>query len=432
MRDQSARAVRHLPPTSTPPILNKADADSQPIFGLSLESERRTQLELERVRGLAARASADRARHRAARCSPPKNVMRCACGWIRRGSRAYGLSPLDVRAALNRENVELPSGRIEGDAVELAGQDAVAAQHAGRVQRPHRSNAAATASCAFGDIGRAELGAAERARRAEGRQYADRRAVLQAAAGREPDRDRRRAAPPAAQIEREVPDDITVDVAFDNTEYVRRSLLEVSETILIAFVLVVLVVFAFLREWRTTLIPVIAIPVSIVGAFGVMARGGILHQYADAARHRARDRPRRGRCHRRAREHLREDRERPRAVRRCRQAGTNEIFMAVISTTITLVVVFLPLLFMGGMSGRLFREFGMTIAGAVLISAAGRADLDADARRAAAQGAASAEAGCSRRRSRCSARSIAITAAPSNGSFASRRSRCSSSVSRAA
>ena len=71
-----------------------------------------------------------------------------------------------------------------------------------------------------------------------------------------------------------MPDDIEVEVAYDNTEYVRRSLLEVSETILIAFVLVVLVVFAFLREWRTTLIPVIAIPVSIVGAFGVMAAAG--------------------------------------------------------------------------------------------------------------------------------------------------------------
>src|SRR4030095_13595922 len=76
------------------------------------------------------------------------------------------------------------------------------------------------------------------------------------------------------QIQHEVPDDIKVTVAYDNTQYVRRSLLEVSETIVIAFALVVLVVFAFLREWRTTLIPVIAIPVSIVGAFGVMSAAG--------------------------------------------------------------------------------------------------------------------------------------------------------------
>src|SRR6185369_4961741 len=76
------------------------------------------------------------------------------------------------------------------------------------------------------------------------------------------------------QIRKEVPADIHLEVAFDNTAYVRRSLLEVSETIFIAFALVVLVVFAFLREWRTTLIPVLAIPVSIVGTFAVMNMAG--------------------------------------------------------------------------------------------------------------------------------------------------------------
>ena len=166
-----------------------------------------------------------------------------------------------------------------------------------------------------------------------------------------------------------MPDDITVDVAYDNTEYVRRSLLEVSETIVIAFVLVVLVVFAFLREWRTTLIPVIAIPVSIVGAFGIMAAAGFsintltllgivlsIGLVVDDAIV--------------VLENIYAKIEKGRAPFEAAIKGTNEVFTAVIATTITLVVVFLPLLFMAGMSGRLFREFGMTIAGAVLISAA--------------------------------------------------------------
>ena len=166
-----------------------------------------------------------------------------------------------------------------------------------------------------------------------------------------------------------MPPDITVEVAFDNTQYVRRSLLEVTETIFIAFVLVVLVVFAFLREWRTTLIPVLAIPVSIIGTFAIMTPAGFsintltllgivlaIGLVVDDAIV--------------VLENIYAKIESGHARRS--QAGidgTQEIFFAVVSTTLTLAVVFLPLLFMGGLSGRLFREFGVTIAGAVLISA---------------------------------------------------------------
>ena len=187
--------------------------------------------------------------------------------------RAYGLSPLDVRAAVNRENVELPSGRIEGESVELA------VKTLSRLDTPEEFNALVIKRIGdrivrFSDVGRAELGAQnDRGALKEGETpIAGLYFKPQAGANQIEivDELRRR----LDQIQREVPDDIKVEVAYDNTEYVRRSLLEVSETILIAFVLVVLVVFAFLREWRTTLIPVIAIPVSIVGAFGVMAAAG--------------------------------------------------------------------------------------------------------------------------------------------------------------
>jgi hydrophobe/amphiphile efflux-1 (HAE1) family protein len=161
---------------------------------------------------------------------------------------------------------------------------------------------------------------------------------------------------------------VRLDIAYDNTQYVRQSLREVTETILIAFVLVVLVVFAFLREWRTTLIPVLAIPVSIVGTFaiiylcgfsintltllGLVLAIGIVVDDAIVVL-----------------ENIYAKVEDGMSPLRAGIAGTKEIFFAVISTTITLLVVFLPLLFMSGMSGRLFREFGVTIAGAVLISA---------------------------------------------------------------
>ena len=95
-------------------------------------------------------------------------------------------------------------------------------------------------------------------------------------------------------MRKELPPDITAQVTFDNTQYVRRSLLEVSGDDLLAFVLVVLVVFAFLREWRTTLIPVIAIPVSIIGAFAMMALAGFSINTLTLARHGAGDRSRGG------------------------------------------------------------------------------------------------------------------------------------------
>jgi hydrophobe/amphiphile efflux-1 (HAE1) family protein len=367
VRDQISRVGRQLPPDIDSPILNKSDADSQPIFGLSIKSERRSQLELN--------AYADSLRERlqtvpgVAGTMQPAEKRYAMRLWIDAEKlRAYGLSPLDVRAAVNRENVELPSGRIEGEAVELSVKtlsrlstpaefdDLVLKRSGDRVVR-------------FADVGHAELGAQnERGALKEGNTpIAGLYFRPQAGANQIEivDELRRR----LVQIEREAPADITIAVAFDNTEYVRRSLLEVSETILVAFALVVLVVFAFLREWRTTLIPVIAIPVSIVGAFGVMAAAGFsintlsllgivlsIGLVVDDAIVVI--------------ENIYTKVERGRGPLEAAIEGTNEVFTAVIATTIALVVVFLPLLFMAGMSGRLFREFGMTIAGAVLISAA--------------------------------------------------------------
>jgi multidrug efflux pump len=367
VRDQVARITRQLPEDVESPVVNKSDADSQPIFGLAISSDRRSQLELS--------AYADTLRERLqtvpgiAGVNQPAEKRYAMRLWIDAEKlRAYGLSPLDVRAAVNRENVELPAGRIEGSAVELA------VKTMSRLATPEEFNALAIKRVGdrivrFADVGYAELGAQNDrgALKVGGQPIAGLYFKPQAGANQIEivDELRRR----LEQIQREVPDDITVEVAYDNTEYVRRSLLEVSETIVVAFVLVVLVVFAFLREWRTTLIPVIAIPVSIVGAFGVMAAAGFsintltllgivlsIGIVVDDAIV--------------VLENIYAKIERGHAPIPAAIAGTNEVFTAVLATTIALVVVFLPLLFMAGISGSLFREFGMTISGAVLISAA--------------------------------------------------------------
>jgi hydrophobe/amphiphile efflux-1 (HAE1) family protein len=366
VRDQLARAVRYLPPDVNPPILNKADADSTPIFGLALSSNARTQLELgayantlkERLQTVPGIASVDQPAEK-------RYAMRL---WMDPEKlAAYNLSPLDVRAAIARENIELPSGRIEGESIELP------VKTLSRLNTPAEFNAlivkrTTDSVVRFRDIGYVELGAANErgALKMGDTPIAGLYFKQQPGANQIEIVDALRAR--LDQIRNEIPGDIKVDVAYDNTEYVRRSLLEVTETIFIAFLLVVLVVFAFLREWRTTLIPVIAIPVSIIGTFAIIHAAGFsintltllgivlsIGLVVDDAIV--------------VLENIYAKIEAGAAPLDASIAGTKEIFFAVVSTTLTLAVVFLPLLFMGGLSGRLFREFGVTIAGAVLISA---------------------------------------------------------------
>ncbi len=366
VRDQLSRAVRNLPPDSNPPVLNKAFADSSPILGLALRSERRPQLELsafadslrERLQTVPGIASVDQPAEK-------RYAMRL---WMDPEKlSAYGLSPMDVRRALARENIELPSGRIEGESVELP------VKTMSRLNTPSDFNAMIVKRegdriVRFRDVGYAELGPQNErgALKVDGRPIAGLYFRPQPGANQIEivDEIMRR----LDRIRQELPADISLEVAYDNTAYVRRSLLEVTETIFIAFGLVVLVVFAFLREWRTTLIPVIAIPVSIVGTFAIMAAAGFssntltllgivlaIGLVVDDAIV--------------VLENIYKKVEGGMAPMTAGIEGTKEIFTAVVSTTITLAVVFLPLLFMGGLSGRLFREFGVTIAGAVLISA---------------------------------------------------------------
>lgn len=366
VRDQISRAQRNLPPDANPPVLSKANADSSPLFGITLRSDRRTGLELS--------AYADRLKERLqtvpgiAAVDQPSEKRYAMRLWLDPEKlAAYNLTPLDLRAALNRENIELPSGRIEGDVIELP------VKTLSRLNTVEDFNKlivkrAEDRVVRFRDVGYAEVGAQnERSSLRVGETpvaglyFRPQPGANQIDISNEL---RKR----LVQIGKEVPEDIKIDIAYDNTGYVRRSLHEVQETILIAFGLVVLVVFAFFREWRTTLIPVIAIPVSIIGSFAIMEAAGFsintltllgivlaIGLVVDDAII--------------VLENIYAKIEMGMPPMQAGIAGTKEIFMAVIATTITLAVVFLPLLFMGGLSGRLFREFGVTIAGAVLISA---------------------------------------------------------------
>ncbi len=366
VRDQLARAARFLPADINPPILSKTDADSQPIFGIALSSEFLSQLELgaiadglrERLQTVPGIASVEQPAEK-------RYAMRL---WMDPEKlAAYGVTPLDVRQVLARENVELPAGRIEGGSVELPVKtlsrlvslddfnNLIVKRNNDRIVR-------------FSDIGYAELGAQNE----RGALKMDDKPIAGLYFKQQPGANqieivnelRKR----LEQIKKELPDKVTLDIAYDNTLFVRQSLFEVTETILVAFVLVVIVVFFFLREWRTTLIPVLAIPVSIIGSFCIMSAAGFsintltllgmvlaVGLVVDDAIV--------------VLENIYAKVEAGMNPLDAGIRGAKEIFFAVIATTITLSVVFLPLLFMGGVSGRLFREFGVTIAGSVIISA---------------------------------------------------------------
>ncbi|MDX5321294.1 MAG: efflux RND transporter permease subunit, partial [Bacteroidota bacterium] len=169
------------------------------------------------------------------------------------------------------------------------------------------------------------------------------------------------------QIKKELPEDYKIGVALDTTASIRTAITEVEETILIAFLLVVMVILVFLRNWRTTLIPVIAIPISLIGGFfimyllgysinlltllGLVLATGLVVDDAIVVM-----------------ENIYSKVEKGMPPFEAGIQGSKEIFFAVISTTITLCAVFLPIIFLEGLTGRLFREFGMVVAGTIIIS----------------------------------------------------------------
>ena len=366
VRDRVFGALDNLPPDVDPPEVSKADADAQPIVMLWVRSHGRDLISLSRLADdvFVERLQTIPGISRIDVWGQREPAMRL---WLDpQRLAAHRLSPLDVRDAVARENVELPSGQIEGETVELAVRTLsrldtaeefdrlIVKQEGGRLVR-------------LADVGRAELGArnprtvlknegvpmvAVVARPQPGANYID-------IANEFYDR--------VERIRGDLPPDIEIGYGFDATRFIRRSVTEVVQTVFLAFLLVIGVIFAFLRDWRTTVIPVLVIPVSLIGAFAVMWAAGfsinVLTLLAlvlaiglvvdDAIV---------------VLENIYTKVESGMPPIEGGIAGTREIFFAVIATSVALISVLLPLLFLGGLTGRLFREFGATLAGAVAIS----------------------------------------------------------------
>lgn len=367
VRDRVAAAVRRLPDDAEAPTVSKADADGDPIIFLNIRSDQRNLLDLS--------AMADNLfKSRFETISGVGQVdiwgykeyaMRL---WLNPDALAsHGLTAIDVRNAFQGANVELPTGRIEGNAIDLnirtlsrLGTDPeefdqrVIKREGDRVVR-------------FRDVGYAELGPLNERTVLRRNGVTMVGVVLRPQSGANQiaiaDEFYRR----LELIKRDLPDDVEVAVGFDTSSFIRASIREVIQTLFVALALVCATIFMFLREWRTTLIPVVTIPIALTGTFFVLYVAGFsinvltllglvlaIGLVVDDAIVVV--------------ENIYKRIERGESPRQAGVDGVKEIFFAIIATTLSLVAVFAPLIFLGGLTGVLFREFGVTLAAAVVIS----------------------------------------------------------------
>ena len=367
VRDKVSQAMRFLPRDCDPPVVTKADADANPIFQLTIQSNKRSLLELSEYADLTFKEQLQTIPGVSAVqiMGEKRYAMRLYLDPVKLAG--YQLTPMDVRNAILRENVELPSGSIEGNNTELT------IRTLGLMTTPKEFNdliikQSGDLIVRFKDIGRAVLGPED----IRGILKRDGIPMVGIAIIPQPganhinivDEVKRR----LDFIRKDLPEDIIVKTAFDNTEYIRSSIKEVKDTIYIAFSLVVLIIYFFLRNWRATLIPILVIPVSLIGAFFIMYIAGftinVLTLLAivlaigivvdDAIV---------------VMENIYVKIENGMKPTEAGLAGSKEIYFAIISTTITLISVFFPIIFLQGITGRLFREFAIVMAGAVAISA---------------------------------------------------------------
>jgi multidrug efflux pump len=367
VRDKVSGAQRSLPPDAEPPVVSKADADSQPILGVNVKSDSRNLLELTEIADnvFKERLQTIPGVSRVQIWGEKEYAIRLRMDPLKMAS--YGITPMDVLSKIQTENVELPSGRIEGQNIELS------VRTKSRLSSPQEFNEliikeSESNLVRFQDIGTAELSALNE------KTLLRRDGVPMVAVVLVP-------LPGSNNIEiadefykrlefikKDLPADVGVELGFDGTSYIRQSISEVEETIITAFILVVLIIFLFLRDWRTTFIPVVTIPISLIGVFfimylmdfsinvltllGIVLSIGLVVDDAIVVLENIYARIEKG--------------EKPMEAA---AKGSEEIFFAVIATTATLAAVFLPVIFLTGTTGRLFREFGIVVAGSVIISA---------------------------------------------------------------
>ena len=367
VRDKVSQASRFLPRDTDPPTVSKADADANPILFLTVESDSRSLLELSEVAELTLKEQLQTISGISAIniFGQKRYAMRLWMDPVKLAG--YQMTPMDVRNAILRENVELPSGSIEGTTTQLTIRtlglmstpkefnDLIIKQNGNQIVR-------------FKDIGRAELGPED----LRGILKNNGVPMVMVVAIPQPGSNHIDIVDEVYNrldyIQKDLPEDVRVSVNYDNTEYIRSSIKEVQETIYLAFILVVIIIYVFLRSWRATLIPILVIPVSLVGSFFIMYLAGftinVLTLLAivlaigivvdDAIV---------------VMENIYVKVESGMSPLQAGLEGSKEIYFAIISTTITLISVFFPIVFLEGITGRLFREFSIVMAGAVAISA---------------------------------------------------------------
>jgi len=366
VRDRVARVRGLLPVASDEPVVAKIEADAQAILWIALFSDRHGPLE---ITDYADRYIADTLKTLPGVASviiggERRYAMRI---WLDRDRLAgYGLTALDVESALRRQNVELPSGRIESREREFT----VLAESDLRTVEQFSEMIITEARgypVRLKDIGRAELGAQDdrNALRVNGKPTVGLGVVKQSTANTlEVARAVKKVLP---RIEQGLPPGMELYIAFDSSVFIEASIAAVYETLAAALLLVVLVIYLFLRSLRATLIPFVTIPVSLIGAFfimflmgftinvltllGIVLAVGLVVDDAIVVLEN---------IHR----HIEEGMPPFKAA----VTGSREIAFAVVAMTITLAAVFAPLAFSTGATGRLFTEFALTVACAVLVS----------------------------------------------------------------
>lgn len=367
VREKVSQVSGRLPQDiDAPPTVAKQDSDSDPIVFMQMQSNKRSLLELsdlaenivqERLQTISGVSGVNVFGQRPA--------MRIWFDPIKLS--AYKLTIQDVKTALDRENVELPGGKVRGDVTELTVKaygkltseedfnNLIIRQTEGKIIR-------------LKDIGYAIIGPEneESATRKNNVRSVNLGVIAQPGSNQVAIADEiyKR----LEVIQKDLPADIILEIGYDRSLFVRKAITEVKETLVIAILLVVIIIYLFFREWSIAFRPLIDIPVALVGAFFIMyiagfsinvltllslvlATGLVVDDGIVVT------------------ENIYKKIEQGMDKWTAAREGSKEIFFAVISTSLTLAIVFLPIIFLEGFVGRLFREFGIVVAGAVLISA---------------------------------------------------------------
>ena len=368
VRDKVSQAQRSLPPDMDgPPVVSKSDASSESIISMIVQSNTRNQLEMTEYANnvLVERLQTIPGVSGIQIWGEKKYAMRI---WIDPSKLvSFNITANDVQAALLRENVELPSGKISGNSTELS------VRTFGKINTEEEFNNLIIKNINGTDIRLHQVGEAvlgpeneETVLKGDGTPMIGLALIPQPGSNYVAISDEFHKR--FKVLKKDVPDDVKIKLSSDQTKYIKKSILEVKDTLIISIILVVLIIYLFFRDWIIAIRPLIDIPVSLIGAFFIMyvmgytinvlsllaivlATGLVVDDGIVVT------------------ENIYKKMEKGMNKWQAAVEGSKEIYFAVIATSITLAVVFLPIVFLQGFVGRLFREFGIVVAGAVLISA---------------------------------------------------------------